>query len=135
MRAELFCSLLFLIATEVVALKLEIVQPSAVPPHIAGRFREPAGFQQSASGQYFVFDRPLHAVFGVDEVQTSWWEIVKIGAEAGRIIEPTAFSVASDGTFAVADAPRGAERIWSLSFGTRGQRLATPVPFRFQGRS
>ena len=93
MRARPFCFLLLLVAIEVVALKLEVLQPStAIPPHIAGRFREPTGFQQSASGQYFVFDRRLHAVFGVDEAQTSSWEIVKIGAEAGRIIEPTAFS-------------------------------------------
>jgi hypothetical protein len=124
MRARQFCFLLLLVATEVVALKLEVVQPStAIPPHIAGRFREPTGFQQSASGQYFVFDRRLHAVFGVDEEQTSSWEIVRIGAEAGRIIEPTAFSVAPDGTFAVADAPGGAERI----------QVFTPVGFPVSG--
>jgi len=83
----------------------------AVPAHIAGRFREAAGFQQSGTGQYFVFDRRAHAVFGIDEAQTSSWEVVRIGAEAGRIIDPTAFSVASDGTFVVADAPHGLERI------------------------
>jgi hypothetical protein len=124
MRARLISFLLLLAATEVVALKLEVVQPSAaVPPHVAGRFRDPTGFQQSASGQYFVFDRRSHAVFGVDEERTSSWEIVKIGAEAGRIIEPTAFSVAPDGTFAVADAPGGAERI----------QVFTPVGFPIGG--
>jgi hypothetical protein len=81
------------------------------PAHIAGRFREAAGFQQSASGQYFIFDRRAHAVFGVDEAQTSSWEVVRIGAEPGRIIDPTAFSVAPDGTFVVADAPGGVDRI------------------------
>jgi hypothetical protein len=84
---------------------------SAVPPNIAGRFREAAGFQQSGTGQYFVFDRRAHAVFGIDEAQSSSWEVVRIGAEAGRIIDPTAFSVAADGTFVVADAPHGLERI------------------------
>ncbi|HVH27087.1 MAG TPA: hypothetical protein VM818_10015 [Vicinamibacterales bacterium] len=124
MRARLFCFLLLLVATDVVALKPEVVHSSAaIPPHVAGRFREPTGFQQSASGQYFVFDRRSHAVFGVDEAQTSSWEIVKIGAEAGRIIEPTAFSVAPDGTFAVADAPGGAERI----------QVFTPVGFPIGG--
>ena len=93
-------------------LKLEVLQSTgAIPAHIAGRFREAAAFQQSASGQYFVFDRRAHAVFGVDEAQTSSWEVVRIGAEPGRIIDPTAFSVAPDGTFVVADAPGGAERI------------------------
>ena len=94
------------------ALKPDILQSTgAIPANIAGRFREAAGFQQSASGQYFVFDRRAHAVFGVDEGQTSSWEVVRIGAEPGRIIDPTAFSVAPDGTFVVADAPGGLERI------------------------
>ena len=39
----------------------------------------------------------------------------KIGAEAGRIIDPTAFSVARDGSFVVADAPNGRERIQLFS--------------------
>jgi hypothetical protein len=112
--------------TPVAALRTDIVQPSqAVPPHIAGRFREPAGFQQSASGQYFVFDRRSHAVYGIDEALTSSWEIVNIGAESGRIIHPTAFSVAPDGTFVVADAPGGLERI----------QVFTPVGFPIGGFS
>lgn len=95
----------------------------AVPPHVAGRFREPAGFQQSASGQYFVFDRRGHTVYGLDESRESAWQIVTIGAETGRIIDPTAFSVAPDGTFVVADAPNNRERI----------QLFTPVGFRIGG--
>src|SRR5579872_935841 len=102
------------------ALKVEILRSSgAVPAHIAGRFREATGFEQSSSGQYFVFDRGAHAVFGVDQAQTTSWEIIQIGAEPGRIIDPTAFSVAPDGTFVVADAPLGRERI----------QLFTPVGF------
>jgi hypothetical protein len=93
----------------------------AVPAHVAGRFREPIGFQQSDSGQYFIFDRRGHAVFGLDEQQTSSWEIVQIGAEEGRIIDPTAFSVAPDGTFVVADAPNGRERV--QIFRSAGMRI------------
>ena len=52
-----------------------------------------------------------HTVYGLDEQQSSSWEIVQIGAESGRIIDPTAFAVAADGTFVVADAPNGRERI------------------------
>jgi hypothetical protein len=95
----------------------------AIPPEIAGRFRQPAGFQQAASGQYFVFDRRGHTVYGIDEQHASVWQIVQIGAESGRIIEPTAFSVAPDGTFVVADAPNGRQRIQAF----------TPVGFRIGG--
>jgi hypothetical protein len=84
---------------------------SAIPAHLAGRFREPIGFQQSGDGQYFIFDRRAHTVYGVDERKTSVWEIVTIGAEEGRIIDPTAFAVEPGGTFVVADAPNNRERL------------------------
>src|SRR5262245_47880266 len=110
---------MLLLAAAVVALDArspEILQSvGAMPAHVAGRFRTPIGYQQSGSGQYFVFDRRAHTVFGVDNEQASSWEIVQIGAESGRIIDPTAFSVAADGTFAVADAPNGRERIQFFS--------------------
>jgi hypothetical protein len=106
------------------AIKPDLLQSSgAVPPHIAGKFRDPTGFQQSASGQYFVFDRRAHVVHGLDAQQASSWEIVHIGGEEGRIIDPTAFAVAPDGTFAVADAPNGKERI----------QIFTPAGFRIGG--
>ena len=95
----------------------------AVPPNLAGRFRDPAAFQQSASGQYFVFDRRGHTVYGIDQSQTSAWQIVNIGAESGRIIDPTAFSVAPDGSFVVADVPNSRERV----------QIFTPVGFRIGG--
>jgi hypothetical protein len=95
----------------------------SVPPEIAGRFREARGFQQSASGQYFVFDRRAHTVYGIDAAQASAWQIVQIGAEPGRIIEPTAFAVTADGSFVVADAP-----------GNRGRiQVFSPVGFRIGG--
>src|SRR5256885_9996483 len=94
------------------AIQPDVIRSSnAVPAHVAGRFREVAGFQRSESGQYFVFDRRGHTVYGLDEQQVSSWEIVQIGAESGRIIDPTAFAVAPNGTFVVADAPNGRERI------------------------
>ena len=95
----------------------------AVPAHIAGRFREPTGFQQAASGQYFVFDRRAHVVFGLDSERGSAWEIVHIGGEEGRIIDPTAFAVEPNGTFVVADAPNNRERI----------QIFTPAGFRIGG--
>src|SRR5256885_15640595 len=112
MRSRLVPIVVLLLMPQLAALRPDILQSTgAIPASIAGRFGGAAGFQQSASGQSFVFDRRAHAVFGIDEGQTSSWEVVRIGAEPGRIIDPTAFSVARDGTFVVADAPGGLERI------------------------
>jgi hypothetical protein len=112
------------LSTPLPALAPDIVRSiGAVPLDIAGRFRSPSGFQQSASGQYFVFDRRSHTVFGIDAQQTSAWQIVEIGFEPGRIIDPTAFSVAPDGTFVVADAPNNRERI----------QIFSPAGFRIGG--
>ena len=113
-----------LFTTSVAALKPDVLRSSAaVPAHIAGRFREATGFQQSSSGQYFVFDRRAHAVYGLDAQRASAWEIIQIGAEPGRIIDPTAFSVEPNGTFVVADAPNNRERI----------QIFTPAGFRIGG--
>jgi len=95
----------------------------SVPPEIAGRFRDARGFQQSASGQYFVFDRRAHTVWGLDAQFESVWRIVDIGGEPGRILDPTAFDVAPDGTFVVADAPGRLVRIQTF----------TPAGFRIAG--
>src|SRR5438477_7295845 len=114
----------FMLIASLAALAPDVLQSvNAVPAHVAGRFREVAGFQQSDSGQTFVFDRRGHTVFGLDDDFSSSWEIVQIGAEAGRIIDPTAFAVAPNGTFIVADAPNGRERI----------QIFTPVGFRIAG--
>ena len=114
----------FLFVISVSALTPEVLQSSgAVPAYVAGQFRQPAGFQQSASGQYFVFDRRAHTVYGLDAQQSSAWEIVKIGGESGRIIDPTAFAVEPNGTFVVADAPNNRERI----------QIFTPAGFRIGG--
>jgi hypothetical protein len=119
----IFCGW-FAAAVVLTALAPEIVRSAgAVSPDIAGRFRQPAGYQQAGSGQFFVFDRRGHTVYGIDEQRASAWQIVQIGAEPGRIIEPTAFSVAPDGTFVVADAPNNRERI----------QIFTPVGFRIGG--
>ena len=114
-----FC---FVISIE--ALSPEILRSSAaVPAHLAGQFREPVGFQQSSSGQYFVFDRRAHTVYGLDAQMSSAWTIVTIGGESGKIIDPTAFAVEPNGTFIVADAPNNRERI----------QIFTPAGFRIGG--
>lgn len=84
---------------------------NALAPHVVGLFREPIGFKQTAIGDYYVFDRRGHTVYAVDEAGTTARKLVQIGAEEGRVIEPSAFDVALSGSFAVADGPNGRERI------------------------
>ena len=88
-----------------------------VPPEIVGAFREAAAFAQAASGQYYVFDRQAHTVYGIDAALTAAWKIVQIGAETGRILQPTAFGLARNGTFVVADRPGLAERVQVFAAG------------------
>lgn len=84
---------------------------SSLAPHVVGLFREPIGFKQTANGDYYVFDRRGHTVYSVDEPGGIARKLVQIGAEDGRLIEPSAFDVAFNGSFAVADAPNGRERV------------------------
>jgi hypothetical protein len=82
-----------------------------LPPETCNVFREPLALQQIPAGSYFVFDRRSHAVFTVPASGGPPSKIVEIGGEGGRLLGPTAFDAAPDGTFAVADAPRGQERL------------------------
>ncbi len=84
---------------------------AALAPDVVGLFREPIGFKQTATGDYYVFDRRGHTVYSVDEGGGTGRKLVQIGAEAGRVIEPSAFDVAFNGSFAVADSPNGRERV------------------------
>jgi len=114
----------FLSPVVLLALRADVLESiDAIPAHLAGRFRDVAGFERSASGQYFVFDRRSQIVFGIDDRHSSAWEIVHIGSEPGRIINPVAFAVDASGTFVVADAPNNQERI----------QVFTPAGFRIGG--
>jgi hypothetical protein len=93
-----------------------------LPVEIVGEFREPLGYQRTPSGRQFVFDRRGHTVYAIDAGATASRKLVAIGGEAGRVIEPTAFDAAPDGTFVVADAPNGRERL--QFFSAEGQRLS-----------
>ncbi len=84
---------------------------NTLAPDVVGLFREPIGFKQTAIGDYYVFDRRAHAVYAVAENGRSSRKLVQIGAEDGRLIEPSAFDVAINGSFAVADAPNNRERV------------------------
>jgi len=120
------------LATVVVALTALVAQPPAsrvlvlrstggLPAHIAGSFQRPLGFQQSDAGRYFVFDRRAHAVYTIAGDAPK--KIIEVGAEAGRVLDPSAFDIApSDGSFVIADAPLRQQRI--QTFTASGSRLA-----------
>jgi hypothetical protein len=94
----------------------ETLRPvSALPAHVSGRFEDPTGFQQSADGDYFIFDRRSHTVFAYKPGSDALKKVIQIGAEAGRVIQPSAFDFAPDNTFVVADAPGRRERIQIFS--------------------
>lgn len=83
----------------------------SLAPHVVGLFREPIGFKRTANRDYYVFDRRGHTVYAVSPDGASATKLVQIGAEEGRVIEPSAFDVAVNGSFAVADAPNARERV------------------------
>jgi hypothetical protein len=83
----------------------------ALPAHIAGTFEDALAYQRLPDGTIYVFDRRGHTVYRVDAARTAAKPIVQVGFEEGRILLPSAFDAADDGTFVVADAPRRAERV------------------------
>jgi hypothetical protein len=117
------CVLWLAIASATVSASTETLRSvGGLPAHIAGRFTELTTCQQSANGEFLVFDRRSHTVFHVDAGAHAPREIVQIGAEPGRILRPYAFDVAPNGSFVVADAPQGRGRV--QVFLPSGSRLA-----------
>jgi hypothetical protein len=102
--------------------RIELLRASAaLPAHIADSFRLPLAYQQTDAGQAFVFDRRAHAVYTIAGDAAK--KIIEVGAEPGRIIDPTAFALdPSDGTFVIADAPLRRQRI--QVFTANGSRMA-----------
>lgn len=82
----------------------------ALPAHVADAFRNAVAYEQADNGTDFIFDRGAHAVYTLS--QGTLTKVVTIGAEPGRIIDPTAFALdPTDGAFVVADAPLRRQRI------------------------
>jgi hypothetical protein len=94
----------------------------AVPYQIANSFEGPLAYQRAPDGGAYVFDRRGHTVYRIDAAQTSARALVQVGVEEGRILRPSAFDSAPDGSFVLADAPYGKERI--QVFNPEGQRIA-----------
>jgi hypothetical protein len=91
--------------------RTEILRPSGgLPAHVAGAF-DIADCQQSATGEYFIFDRRGHMVYGVPRGADTPRKVTGIGTEPGRILDPSSFDLAGNGSFVIADAPEGRERV------------------------
>lgn len=102
--------------------RIEVLRSTgAIPAHIAGSFRQPMAYQETDAGQSFVFDRRAHAVYTISGDVAK--KVIEVGAEPGRVIDPTAFAIdPSDGTFVIADAPLRRQRI--QVFTASGSRMA-----------
>lgn len=112
------CAAALLAATShpAAALRVEVLRSiGGLPPHIVGTFEEAIDFQQAANGLYYVFDRRGHSVHTISPDRSIARKAVEIGPEAGRIIQPTGFDIASDGRFVVADVPRAQQRVQTFS--------------------
>lgn len=83
---------------------------AALPAHVAGQFNDIAACHLSPDGDYLIFDRRAHAVFTVPRGGEPR-KIIEIGVEPGRVLRPLAFDSAPNGTFVIADAPTGVQRI------------------------
>jgi hypothetical protein len=104
------------------ALAVDVLRSvGGLPPHIVGLFEEPLGFQQSADGRYYVFDRRGHSVYAVDADRKAARKLIEIGEEFGRIIQPRGFDTSPTGSFVIADTPRGVDRV--QLFGAGGARI------------
>jgi hypothetical protein len=90
-----------------------------LPPHIVGTFEEPIAFQQTPAGSYYVFDRRGHTVYAIDAGKTAVTKLTDIGREQGRILQPRGFDTSANGSFVVADAPGGVERVQTFREGGR----------------
>jgi hypothetical protein len=105
------------------ALRVEVLRSvGGLPPHIVAAFEEAVQFQRAENGTYYVLDRRGQAVYAVDDTRSRAQKIIEIGGEDGRIIQPTGFDVARDGSIVVADVPRAQQRI--QSFNPQGTRVS-----------
>lgn len=118
-------------APDVAPFAVETLKSSAaLPAHVAGRFEEMGACQRAGSSDYFIFDRRGHTVFSVPaSMQGAPREIVGVGVEPGRVLRPSAFDLAPDRTFVVADAPYGTQRVQIFfETGTRLGGFTLPGP-------
>lgn len=99
----------------------------SLPAHIVGRLREPLACARTERGPYYLFDRRGHAVHTFNPADQTFRTLVDIGGEDGKVLEPSGFSLAPDGSFAVSDAPGGRARVQIIGpAGLRRHTFARP---------
>ncbi len=113
-RPIAFVLVLFLIASRTTNVE-ERRATGSLPAHLAAAFDEMAACHLSPTGEHLIFDRRAHAVYTIARGAEAPKRIVQIGSETGRIIRPTAFDSAPDGSFVVADAPGDQQRVQFFS--------------------
>src|SRR5574340_1507390 len=92
-RDTLLCFLFFVscLSMPLAAARVDVLRATGgLPAHISGAFQEPIAFQQAKSGRYYVFDRRAHTVYAYDAGAEAPKAIVRVGAEAGNILQPSA---------------------------------------------
>ena len=134
LRVLIAVSLLLVLVPLHAEMRVEVLTSiGGLPPEIVGVYREASVFQQIASGQYFVFDRRAHAVFGVDAGEPPPGSSSTSARRPGGVLDPTAFDAEPGGSFVVADAPGGRERV--QIFSSSGRQLGGfTLPGRAEAR-
>ena len=96
--------------------QVEVLKSSGgLPASIQSKFQHPVSCAQTRAGEYLVLDRRAHTVYAINAARTSARQVVQIGTEKGRLLQPAAFALGGDDIIAVADAPAGYERIQLFS--------------------
>ena len=95
---------------------VEVLKPTGgLPASIQSKLALPVSCAQTRAGEYLVLDRRAHTVYAIDAARTTVRQVVQIGTEKGRLLQPAAFALSKDDVIAVADAPAGYERIQLFS--------------------
>ena len=96
--------------------RVEVLKPTGgLPASIQSKLGLAVSCAQTRAGEYLVLDRRAHTVYAIDAARTSARQVVQIGTEKGRLLQPAAFALGADDIIAVADAPAGYERIQLFS--------------------
>ena len=95
---------------------VEVLKPTGgLPASIQSKLALPVSCAQTRAGEYLVLDRRAHTVYAINAARTTVRQVVQIGIEKGRLLQPAAFALSGDDVIAVADAPAGYERIQLFS--------------------
>lgn len=94
---------------------VQVLKPTGgLPASLQSKLGLPVSCAQTRAGEYLVLDRRAHTVYAINAARTSARQVVQIGTEKGRLLQPAAFALAGD-VMAIADAPAGYERIQLFS--------------------